>query len=266
MDPRGTPIRHAEAGACAAAREGLRLLYQPIVRFADMRPTCVEVLARMMTPAGVLEGPDALLAAMADQESSMALTGMILRRGLSELADPCLDQYGLTVIFNMPLDAMLHPGMVGIIEAIRAEARDNLLVSFELTERHPVQDVARVGRIIATLRDAGYGVALDDVTPATPNLFALIELPLRTVKLDYSVVTGGGAADIEFIRRIVAATAPRGQFVVAEGIETREILQLMRTLGATHGQGFLFARPMTAEMLPDFLGGWSFTESPKLDV
>ena len=158
-EPSGGPNDHGEAGSGAMGAGGaLRLLYQPIIRFADMRPSCVEVLARMMTPAGVLEGPDALLAAMVDQESSMALTGMILRRGLLEHADPRLDKYGLAVVFNMPLDAMLHPGMIGIIKAIQAEGKANRLVSFELTERHPVQDVARVGRIIAALVDAGYGV------------------------------------------------------------------------------------------------------------
>jgi EAL domain-containing protein (putative c-di-GMP-specific phosphodiesterase class I) len=239
------------------AAAALRLLYQPIIRLADMRPTRVEVLARMMTPDGALAGPEALLAAMTDQESSMALTGMILRRGLLEQAGQ-LDKYGVSVIFNMPLDAMLHPRMIGIIKAIRAEGPITRLVSFELTERHPVRDVAGVGRIIAELAEAGYGVALDDVTPATPNLRALLALPLRTIKLDTSVVQSGAAADDAFIGEIVAATGARGQEVVAEGIETPETLRRMVALGVTHGQGFLFARPMTAAALPDFLDGWTF--------
>ncbi len=257
-DPSGSPKDQGAIGFdTTAAQAALRLLYQPIIRLADMRPTRVEVLSRMMTAGGVLAGPEALLDAMTDQESSMALTGMVLRRGLAEQAGQ-LDRYGISVIFNMPLDAMLHPRMIGIIKAIRAEGPANGLVSFELTERHPVRDVAAVGRIIAKLAKAGYGVALDDVTPATPNLRALIALPLRTIKLDTSVVKSGAAADDAFIGEIVAATSARGQEVVAEGIETPETLRRMIALGVTHGQGFLFARPMTAAALPAFLDGWRF--------
>ena len=46
--------------------------------------------------------------------------------------------------------------------------------------------------------------------------------------------------------------------MVAEGIETPATLQRMLALGVTHGQGFLFARPMTAAQLPAFLEGWRF--------
>ena len=232
----------------------LRLLYQPVINLREMRTTSVEVLARSSGPGETLAGPESLLAAMDGAAASMRLTCAVLHRGLVEQ-----DSYGighksgLCFVFNLPLDAMLHPKLITRIDGARTALLPPRQVGFELTERHPVTDTAGLGKIIARLLRAGYVVALDDVTPETPNLGALMRLPLRTIKLDRSVVTAADPANDAFIRRIAAAARDNNQAVVAEGIETAEVLHRMQALGVTHGQGFLFAAPLTAPALRDFL-------------
>ncbi len=230
----------------------LRLRYQPIIRLADLHCESVEVLARSEDRNGGLAGPETIVEAMTGAVESMALTGAILHRALAELVQGGVDSIRLAC--NLPLDAMLHPDLLENIEMIRARhGVPAQRIRFELTERHPVEDIGSVAGVIAMLRQAGYVLALDDITPDMPNLAALLNLPLHAIKLDRSIVIGGTRADNAFIRNIVAHAQTSLQQVIAEGIETKQTQKRMQRLGVTHGQGYLFAHPLTASELRAFL-------------
>ena len=124
---------------------GLR--YQPIIRLATMRPDSAEVLVRTIKPDGTVTGPESIVAAMTGAQESMALTSAIMQLAVDEYVRWDFGRLNLNFAFNLPLDAMLHPDLVAIIESIRNAARlpaDK--IRFELTERHPVNDIARAGR------------------------------------------------------------------------------------------------------------------------
>ncbi len=230
----------------------IRISYQPVVRLADLCTDYVEVLARAEDEDGLLSGPESIVDAMTFGARSMRLTGYIMQAALREYVAYGFGRNDLGFAFNLPLDAMMEPGLVSRIDGIRA--RLNLPannIRFELTERHPVHDLRGADTVIAALHDAQYGLALDDVTPEMPNLPALMGMKVNAIKLDRSVVTAGDR--VEFIREIVAGARARGQAVIAEGIETETLLAEMRALGVTHGQGFLFSRPLLADGLQDFL-------------
>jgi cyclic di-GMP phosphodiesterase Gmr len=244
--------------------ESIRIRYQPVVRLADMRPGSVEILARAVAADGKIIGPEAIINAMTNSEKAMSLTGLIVEVALAERAEGHFDDLGIAFAFNLPLDAMLHPELVPIVEAIRDNAGIRPeIIRFELTETKPVTDLATAFGVITRLRDAGYRLALDDITPETPNLGRLLELPFRAVKLDLGVVTRAMSEsdDIagparEFISRITAHAAKSGRAVVAEGIESAKTLEVMRGLGVSHGQGYYFARPLPARALQPWLQHW----------
>ncbi len=232
----------------------LRLRYQRIV---DLNRNCAdaaEVLARQCIGAGVLAGPERILAAMTGPEESLSLTETILDRALGEISVTGLRNAGIGFAVNVPLNALLHPGLLEMIEAARlrhfvpAEQ-----IRFELTEHQPVTNVPVVSAITKSLAQAGYGVALDDVTPQMPHLAEILALPLQAIKIDRSVVTNGSAAAKGFIRDIAAIGVASGAQVVAEGIETSQQLATIRELGVTHAQGYLFAKPLPAVALKHFL-------------
>ncbi len=238
-----------------ALMSSIRILYQPIVRLSDLRLDYVEILARAAMMDGELAGPERILGAMDSSEASMYLTEGIMERTLAEYGRFGFVQQDLKVAFNLPLDAMLHPALEARIEDIRAAsgmaARN---IRFELTERHEVHDLHAARAAITALRQAGYYLALDDITPGTINLSALMEMPIHAVKLDRSVVISGSEAERDFIRDIVVQATRRKQHIIAEGIETPELCDAMRRLGVTHGQGFLFSHPMPAVALQTYLG------------
>jgi len=245
--------------------ESIRMRYQPIVRLADMRPGSVEILARAVAADGQIIGPETIINAMTTSDRAMTLTGLIVQLALTERAEGHFDDLGVAFAFNLPLDAMLHPELVPIVERVRQNAGVRAeIVRFELTETKPVTDLDTAFDVITRLRDAGFRLALDDITPETPNLDRLLELPFRAVKLDIGVVTGAMHQDEEiagparkFIRRITAQAAETGRAVVAEGIESAATLEVMRRLGVTHGQGYYFARPLPARALEPWLTHWS---------
>jgi len=233
----------------------IRTYYQPIITLVDMQPAYVEVLVRTANPDGSVRGPETIVDAMTGSERSMALTMSIIEHALIEY-----DTYGfikadLTLAFNVPLDAMMHPDLVPTLEAVRARSKVPARnIRFELTEQHPVEDVAAAQAVVNALHDAGYCLALDDISPDMPKIFELLHLPTCGIKLDRSVVISGDQADKDFIRRVVAqAQLGNQQDVIAEGIETPELLEEMRSLGVSHGQGYLFARPIPAEKLKELI-------------
>jgi EAL domain-containing protein (putative c-di-GMP-specific phosphodiesterase class I) len=245
--------------------ESIRMRYQPIVRLADMRPGSVEILARAVAADGQIIGPETIINAMTTSDRAMTLTGLIVQIALAERAEGHFDDLGVAFAFNLPLDAMLHPELVPIVERVRQNAGIRAeIVRFELTETQPVTDLATTFDVITRLRDAGYRLALDDITPKTPNLDQLLELPFRAVKLDIGVVTGAMHKDPDiagpaqdFIRRVTTQAAKTGRAVVAEGIESAATLEAMRNLGVTHGQGYHFARPLPARALQPWLTHWA---------
>jgi EAL domain-containing protein (putative c-di-GMP-specific phosphodiesterase class I) len=240
----------------------IRIRYQPVIRLDDLRPAGVEVLVRTIGPDGHLNGPESVVKAMTGTEESMSLTRLIVQRAFAEHAAHGFETLGLTFAFNLPLDAMLHPDLVNIVESIRGKAFLSAgAFGFELTERHPVHDTGRVSAIITNLRDAGYHLALDDITPDTTNLDALLQMPIKAFKLDRSITNSKRPSDVAFISRIVAQTAANHQVVIAEGIETAATLEKIRALGVTYGQGYFFARPLKAAALKPFLDGWANREA-----
>lgn len=232
----------------------LRLRYQPIIRLEDGQISHVEVLARTLGQDGHLLGPQSIVEAMSSTELAISLTRAIGERALLDYREQGLTAHQLPLAFNLPLNVLVHPGIPERIEAIRN--RHGLpagLLRFELTETQPVHDLRLAADSIAALRDAGYLLALDDVIPSTPFLMALMNTPIGAVKLDRSVVTDDSPAAQNFIRKIARLAAENRQDVVAEGIETTEQLHRMRAHGVTHGQGFLFSRPLAAEQLASWL-------------
>jgi EAL domain-containing protein (putative c-di-GMP-specific phosphodiesterase class I) len=244
--------------------DSIRTRYQPIIRLADRRPSTIEILARLQLESGALAGPQAIIAAMTGGDDAMALSLAIVGHALRERQESRFDDLKLSFAFNLPLDAILHPGLRGMLERLHGE--QNLppeSLRFELTETKPVRDLPEVALVIGQLLGAGYRVALDDITPATPNLDALLELPFRAVKLDRSIVTGSrsrhartAARNRGFIETISEQAQKTGRAVIAEGIESETTSELMKTLGATHGQGYLFARPLPANALRPWLCHW----------
>jgi EAL domain-containing protein (putative c-di-GMP-specific phosphodiesterase class I) len=114
-----------------------------------------------------------------------------------------------------------------------------------LTEREAVEDIDRLRVAVEACRVAGIRVAADDVGAGNAGLRLLSQLRFDIVKIDLSLVQGGQgqSQSLEIVRTLRDLADRWGAMVVAEGIETAQQLEFVRSLGIAAGQGYLLGRP-----------------------
>jgi EAL domain-containing protein (putative c-di-GMP-specific phosphodiesterase class I) len=233
--------------------------YQPIARLADRVVRAVEVLARLKHPAHGTITPDWFVPRFEDAGLAFTLTDLVSTRALADLTGPSFRQSGFAMALNYPLNVLSHPEAAGSLDKRRAAlGLRPEQVQLELTESRPVEDFAALGRSLEHLRALGYRISIDDVGPAVKNLARLLTLPFTGLKLDKSVVRpiGTGRPDASFAPRVIERARARGLTVVAEGVETRELWDRLRALGAQEAQGFYIARPLPAAAVPVWSEAW----------
>ena len=121
----------------------------------------------------------------------------------------------------------------------------------ELTETLLQGDVERTVSTMNLLKAEGVQFALDDFGTGYSSLQYLKRLPLDQLKIDRSFVRdiASDANDRAIVSTIVAIAGHLALDVMAEGVETREQLEVLRECGCTRYQGYLFGRPDAAEKL-----------------
>jgi len=109
--------------------------------------------------------------------------------------------------------------------------------------------------VLGSLRRLGVSLLMDDFGTGYSSLSYLHSFPIDVIKIDRSFVgrMTEGEQPLQIVRTIIELARVLGMDVVAEGIETREQYLRLRELGCRFGQGYLFARPLTAENVAHLL-------------
>jgi len=255
----------------AIERREFTLRYQPVVDLGSGRITGVETLARWERPGGDVVPPGRFVP-LAEE------TGLIIPLGEQLIEEACrtvaawraegLPPGGeggageraragegvapLRVYVNLSARQFDDPGLVDKIRAIlaRTEVPAGSL-GVEVTERLVMQSVERVEE----LEELGVDVVIDDFGTGYSSLSYLRTLAVDGLKIDRSFVAGAvtDRRDEAIVRTIVTLGGTLGLEITAEGIETAAQLELLRELGCELGQGFHFARPMTADRFRELL-------------
>ena len=128
-------------------------------------------------------------------------------------------------------------------------------IVIEITEGLLLDTSAAVTEQLRQLRDAGIQVSLDDFGTGYSSLTYLQRFDIDTIKIDQSFVRNlaSGSTDLALCKAIIVMAHELGMQVIAEGVETREQLALLVAAGCDFGQGYLFARPMTAADFDNFM-------------
>ncbi|MBB6099851.1 diguanylate cyclase (GGDEF)-like protein [Deinobacterium chartae] len=186
-------------------------------------------------------------------------SGLIVPLGSWALRQACLDALSwgdVGVSVNISARQMQERHFLTDVRAALEESgiapeRLQLEITESLMMMHP--ELAR--RDLSALKDLGVRVVVDDFGTGYSSLAQLKNYPIDGLKIDRSFVMGIGRDDRDL--RIVEATVRMGQAlrldVVAEGVETVEQAEVLRSLGVTALQGFLFSRPAQAHTFLDLL-------------
>ena len=141
-----------------------------------------------------------------------------------------------------------------LLDEIDAAAIDPARITLEITESALLDDRESVAARLATLREAGLRIAVDDFGTGYASLAYLTSLPLDMLKIDRGLIGEivGREKDRIVVKALIHLARELGLQVVVEGVETAEQLELLREWGCDLYQGFLGSRPLSHEDLTRF--------------
>ncbi len=239
----------------AIAANQIGPVFQPIVRLGDRQMTTCEALARWEHPERGPVPPDRFVD-LAERASLVeSLDQLILNRSLDGLTgwlalDPT---FGVQV--NVSGRSIGPTFADRIAEALDESGVGPASLTIEVTESWLMQNETEVAFALNEVSDLGVRVHLDDFGTGYSSLAHVHGLPIVGLKIDRSFV--GQALESERSRRLIAATIGMAHSlemeVVAEGVEDEATATLLEDLGCDFGQGYLFARPGSADQISEIL-------------
>ncbi len=247
----------------ALAADEFTLNYQPVVELATGRISSVEALLRWQPTGGRPVPPDDFIP-VAEESGQIVPIGDWVINEACATAREWYPRYGLSVAVNVSGRQLTEPDFTDKLFAVMA-ANDlpGAALSVEITETVLVAttsaEIDLVTGQLARLRKHGIRIAIDDFGTGYSSLSYLRHLPADVLKIDRSFTSVTGTADPAigyhrtFTRTIVQLGDSLGLTTVAEGIETPEQAEALRAMGCRYGQGFYFARPMSATDLDRML-------------
>ena len=251
----------------AVQRGHLHLQFQPEVDLATGRVVALEALARWDRPGHGEVAP-------ADFIPVAEETGLILPLGAWVLTEACRQARAWSVArgshlapavsVNVSATQVRQPDFVAQVERVLEETgleADHL--TLEVTEQVFVEDAATTNEALREVKALGVGLAIDDFGIGYSSLGYLRRLPVDTLKIDRSFVSGVGreADDRAIVTAITALGHALGMTVTAEGVETAEQLEHARRVGCDHAQGFYLGQPQDPATLGTLLGDPRLTDA-----
>ena len=232
----------------------LRINFQPIFSLSKGRVTSAEVLLRMN---------DAELGAVSPDEFIRIAerSGMILQVGHFVLSEACrfisenhLWNYGIDFIdLNLsPAECMQENYAHSIKDTISDYPIQKNILNFEITETVAAASADKIQDIISALSRLGVSFSLDDYTQGYSNSNTIINFPFKYVKLDKTLLWSAfenEKANIVY-RSTVRMLKEMGMKIIAEGAETAQHAEYLKSLGVDFIQGYYYGRPLSKE---DFL-------------
>ena len=241
----GTELRQA------VDHDQLELFYQPIVALGTGRVTGVEALLRWRHPTRGLLLPAAFLTMAEESDLGVLIGTWVLRTACRQAAqwwrEPGHERLRMSV--NVSNRQFWQSRLIeDLVDHLDRAGLDPTGLALEVTEGVIMHDMRQATQRLARLRDMGVEVHIDDFGTGYSSLEALHDLPFDAIKIDRSFVSRlvTSSRSRELVRTIVTMGLNLNLRVIAEGIETTEERDLVRELGCTHGQGYLYSWPVPA--------------------
>lgn len=243
--------------AALESRDQLYLVYQPRIDVRSGRCLGAEALLRWRHPTLGAISPGEFIPLVEQTALTRGITDRVMREALAQSA--AWDDLGqdLAVSINITARNLEEPDLTERVE--RALRHHDLLpdrVEFEFTEGALLHNSGRSMQQLRDLRALGLRIAVDDFGTGYCNFSYLRQLPASVVKLDQSFIRTlpTSAADQIIVRAMISMAHDLGYRVVAEGVERREVFDLITELGADEAQGYWFSRPIPPADLMTWLG------------
>jgi len=156
----------------------------------------------------------------------------------------------LPISANASVSTLSTPGLIRALhDSLRRDGISPRLVKIEITEQLDLHDMHALAADLQWMREQGFGVSMDDFGTGTSTLERLTQLPFSELKIDRSFVQRmlSEPATHAVVRATLELGQRLGMDVVAEGIENKDQLAVLKVLGCRIGQGYALSRPLEVD-------------------
>lgn len=233
----------------AIDRNEIEVLFQPQIQTKSGRFASAEALARWNHPKFGELGASELFALAREASLTAPLSRMVAGKALKQACNFPTD---LRLSINVTPSELNDTQFEAHFGKMLNESRfptDRLIL--EITEDEPLENLPAIAQILSRLKSSGIRIALDDFGSGYCSFAYLKQLPLDSIKLDRSIITGieRNGRDLAIFRNIMNLAQELDLEVVAEGIENDEQRQIAVKFGCAYLQGFLIAEPQSLDAL-----------------
>ncbi len=234
----------------AIEEEQYELYFQPKIDATSCRLVGAEALLRWNHPERGSIGPSEFIPIAEETGLIVPIGQWVLREACKQVKVWSTSSVGaVPVSVNISSHQFKDSGLIkDVFEALTGAGIEANLLELEITESVLLQDVDRTLIELKALKEAGISLSIDDFGTGYSSLSYLKRFPIDTIKIDRSFVKDlhKDADDAAICAAILAMATQLGLNVVAEGVETMEQLEFLRSHGCHHIQGFVCSRPLSS--------------------
>ncbi len=235
----------------ALEHDEMQVYYQPQVRIKTGALAGFEALLRWQHPTLGWISPAEFISVAEESGVIVRLGEWVMRTAAAQAVEwLALGHSEFRVAVNLSVRQFAGNGLPALVQQVlRDTGLPAHMLELEVTESLALQSVASTLSTLHECKALGVKLAMDDFGTGYSSLAYLKRYPLDALKIDQSFVRNitEDAGDAAITQAIVAMAHSFGMSVIAEGVETTEQLEFLRTLGCEEFQGYLFSRPVAAQ-------------------
>lgn len=231
----------------------LYMCFQPKLNLRTNTIEKLEALIRWETDEGKFVSPELFIELAENSGLIVELTRWVLKTIFAQMKEwKELESLEIKVAINVSSQDICHPDLIPFLKSnLELYDVNPKLITLELTERDLMENEQLAIDSLNSLRALGIEISVDDYGIGQSSLAKLKQLPIDELKIDKGFVLKLNQSDSDQL--IVSSTIDLahnlGLYVVAEGVENRESMTLLHTMGCDHIQGYYLSRPLKPQQL-----------------
>ena len=227
--------------------------YQPYFSLKEMKLAGLEALVRIIDEEGTVHLPSEFIEFL---EKSPYIKDF--QYWALEEITKASRKWGVPIAFNLCPKTLQNDEFVKLF--VKKCLREGALITLEITERDLIENIEIAKNVLTFVKSSCYGlcVAIDDFGTGYSNFAYLKELPIDYLKIDMSFIQklAKSKKDRVLVNAIVQLAHSLGIRTIAEGVETKEQVEILKELGCDMAQGYYFAKPMPEQEIEKRLKEW----------
>lgn len=233
----------------------LMLMYQPVISLKDNKCKSLEALVRWQRVDGLVAPLNFIPLAEKTRIINL-ITEWVLTQVIQDYPQLQETTPNIKIAVNISqrdlheISFIKH--LIQIVHNSKVVSKD---IEVEITESTLMLNKIEAEECLKTLEDSGFSLILDDFGNGYSSLYYLKDLPVHKIKIDRSFISGLASDEksVTLVQTIIDLAHNMGFEVVAEGIETTEVLEKLRAMGCDYAQGYLISHPVKKAQIVEWL-------------